>query len=189
MCFFGGNLPEVARRIDCLKSPKNRYPPTSWEATDLLSRFPGDRLAVFASNPPGAGSVGRASDKLTQESKCKIGVVRLTTALFSPSACYQPFLRRLPIRHPCKASLAPCSSMMVHGADINAAAPLQRGYGATAARLTPDQKVGSSNLSALTFHCPCCHVQGLLTFLAWGALEDEWRALILALLPACAPPA
>ena len=25
----------------------------------------------------------------------------------------------------------------------------QRGYGATAARLTPDQKVGSSNLSAL----------------------------------------
>ena len=26
-----------------------------------------------------------------------------------------------------------------------------RGYGATAARLTPDQKVGSSNLSALTF--------------------------------------
>ena len=26
------------------------------------------------------------------------------------------------------------------------------GYGATAARLTPDQKVGSSNLSALTFH-------------------------------------
>ena len=31
-----------------------------------------------------------------------------------------------------------------------------RGYGATAARLTPDQKVGSSNLSALTFlrHVP-----------------------------------
>ena len=27
----------------------------------------------------------------------------------------------------------------------------QRGYGATAARLTPDQKVGSSNLSALIF--------------------------------------
>ena len=26
----------------------------------------------------------------------------------------------------------------------------QRGYGATVARLTPDQKVGSSNLSALT---------------------------------------
>ena len=26
---------------------------------------------------------------------------------------------------------------------------MQRGYGATAARLTPDQKVGSSNLSAL----------------------------------------
>ena len=26
-----------------------------------------------------------------------------------------------------------------------------RGYGATAARLTPDQKVGSSNLSALIF--------------------------------------
>ena len=28
---------------------------------------------------------------------------------------------------------------------------LVRGYGATAARLTPDQKVGSSNLSALIF--------------------------------------
>ena len=28
---------------------------------------------------------------------------------------------------------------------------LPRGYGATAARLTPDQKVGSSNLSVLTF--------------------------------------
>ena len=27
----------------------------------------------------------------------------------------------------------------------------QRGYGATVARLTPDQKVGSSNLSALIF--------------------------------------
>ena len=27
----------------------------------------------------------------------------------------------------------------------------QRGHGATAARLTPDQKVGNSNLSALTF--------------------------------------
>ena len=27
----------------------------------------------------------------------------------------------------------------------------QRGYGATAARLTPDQKVGSSNLSGLIF--------------------------------------
>ena len=34
--------------------------------------------------------VGWASYKLTQESKCKIGAVRLTTALFSPSACYQP---------------------------------------------------------------------------------------------------
>ena len=28
---------------------------------------------------------------------------------------------------------------------------MQRGYGATAARLTPDQKVGSSNLSGLIF--------------------------------------
>ena len=31
----------------------------------------------------------------------------------------------------------------------------QRGYGATAARLTPDQKVGSSNLSALIL-AVCC---------------------------------
>ena len=29
---------------------------------------------------------------------------------------------------------------------------VQRGYGATAARLTPDQKVGSSNLSGLICH-------------------------------------
>ena len=112
LCFFGGNLPEVARRTGLLEKPQEQLPPTSWEATDLLSRFPGDRLVVFASNHFCA-------------------------------------LRRFPIRHPCKASLAPCSSTMVHGADINAAAPLQRGYGATAARLTPDQKVGSSNLSGL----------------------------------------
>ena len=31
-----------------------------------------------------------------------------------------------------------------------------RGYGATAARVTPDQKVGSSNLSALTFASALC---------------------------------
>ena len=33
---------------------------------------------------------------------------------------------------------------------------LHRGYGATAARLTPDQKVGSSNLSALIFMSADC---------------------------------
>ena len=35
---------------------------------------------------------------------------------------------------------------------------LQRGYGATVARLTPDQKVGSSNLSVVTIlsSSPCC---------------------------------
>ena len=38
----------------------------------------------------GLAGVGRAYCKLTQESKCKTGVVRLTTVLFSPSACYQP---------------------------------------------------------------------------------------------------
>ena len=32
---------------------------------------------------------------------------------------------------------------------ISDVAVVMRGYGATAARLTPDQKVGSSNLSAL----------------------------------------
>ena len=32
---------------------------------------------------------------------------------------------------------------------------LLKGYGATAARLTPDQKVGSSNLSGLTYS-PFC---------------------------------
>ena len=35
-----------------------------------------------------------------------------------------------------------------------------RGYGATAARLTPDQKVGSSNLSGLIFRRPICLVAG-----------------------------
>ena len=35
--------------------------------------------------------------------------------------------------------------------NIVAAAAAARGYGAMAARLTPDQKVGSSNLTALTF--------------------------------------
>jgi hypothetical protein len=35
------------------------------------------------------------------------------------------------------------------GASYAAASMTSRGYGATAARLTPDQKVGSSNLSAL----------------------------------------
>lgn len=35
-----------------------------------------------------------------------------------------------------------------------------RGYGATAARLTPDQKVGSSNLSALI--CWSHHMLGVL---------------------------
>ncbi len=37
------------------------------------------------------------------------------------------------------------------GEMANVADDVHRGYGATAARLTPDQKVGSSNLSALTF--------------------------------------
>ena len=35
-----------------------------------------------------------------------------------------------------------------------------RGYGATAARLTPDQKVGSSNLSGLILRWPICWVAG-----------------------------
>ena len=39
---------------------------------------------------------------------------------------------------------------------VAAAAAAARGYGAMAARLTPDQKVGSSNLSALTFAVWCC---------------------------------
>ena len=36
------------------------------------------------------------------------------------------------------------------------------GYGATAARLTPDQKVGSSNLFALIVHLKCC-ISAMLT--------------------------
>ena len=35
-----------------------------------------------------------------------------------------------------------------------------RGYGATAARLTPDQKVGSSNLSVLIFSNQLGHADG-----------------------------
>ena len=37
-----------------------------------------------------------------------------------------------------------------------------RGYGATAARLTPDQKVGSSNLSGLIFRNPIFAVKRFL---------------------------
>ena len=43
---------------------------------------------------------------------------------------------------------------MANEADVDQSVPGQRGRGATAARLTPDQKVGSSNLSALTFSSP-----------------------------------
>ena len=39
----------------------------------------------------------------------------------------------------------------VQVAYVSTESDLQGGYGATAARLTPDQKVGSSNLSGLTF--------------------------------------
>ena len=37
-------------------------------------------------------------------------------------------------------------------ADENKKSVQRRGYAATVARLTPDQKVGSSNLSGLNFH-------------------------------------
>ena len=40
-----------------------------------------------------------------------------------------------------------------------------RGYGATAARLTPDQKVGSSNLSALIFQMPMYLIRSMGTCL------------------------
>ena len=42
---------------------------------------------------------------------------------------------------------------------------MARGYGATAARLTPDQKVGSSNLSALIFRK------------AWGSFANHYAHL------------
>ena len=38
------------------------------------------------------------------------------------------------------------------GTDVIMITNAQRGYGATVARLTPDQKVGSSNLSALILY-------------------------------------
>ena len=40
-----------------------------------------------------------------------------------------------------------------------------RGYGATVARLTPDQKVGSSNLSALIFQMPMYLIRSMGTCL------------------------
>ena len=40
--------------------------------------------------------------------------------------------------------------LLIHRASYSCSSS-SRGYGATAARLTPDQKVGSSNLSALIF--------------------------------------
>jgi hypothetical protein len=53
-------------------------------------------------------------------------------------------------------------------------------YGAMAARLTPDQKVGSSNLSVVIFsmqavRCaspPADHLAG-----AWGRLRTQWDGL------------
>ena len=41
-------------------------------------------------------------------------------------------------------------------ADARFSAPAQRGYGAAAARATPDHKVGSSNLSGLTHSWRLC---------------------------------
>ena len=49
----------------------------------------------------------------------------------------------LPLPHALHARRAIESSMAIHLAET------ARGYGAMAARLTPDQKVGSSNLSGL----------------------------------------
>ena len=45
------------------------------------------------------------------------------------------------------ASISKCDWMQ--RATLSRLSSFHRGYGATAARLTPDQKVGSSNLSAL----------------------------------------
>ena len=45
------------------------------------------------------------------------------------------------------------SSFTLHLFSLADRTPLHRGYGATVARLTPDQKVGSSNLSALICFC------------------------------------
>ena len=50
------------------------------------------------------------------------------------------------------------------------------GYGATAARLTPDQKVGSSNLSALTFtisSAASCLARGFLGLLGFPFFRRE----------------
>ena len=85
--------------------------------------------------------------------------------LGKPKSVFAPAPNPTPLQIRSGAFFPP---VIAHGADINAAALLQRGYGATAARLTPDQKVGSSNLSALTFPDPLGHVQSRLLFLGWG---------------------
>ena len=55
-----------------------------------------------------------------------------------------------------------------------------RGYGATAARLTPDQKVGSSNLSALIFAMPASTALAELQH-----LPQAWLKLYVPLLRSC----
>ena len=54
--------------------------------------------------------------------------------------------------------------------------PSIRGYGATAARLTPDQKVGSSNLSALIFHRNDCP-SNAMPLLIYAMCISAWRKI------------
>ena len=52
LCFFGGNLPEFARRIEFFqKAPETATPHQLESAGSSLSSFPGQHLAIFASNP------------------------------------------------------------------------------------------------------------------------------------------
>ena len=76
---------------------------------------------------------------------------------------------------PLKRSPTPCLKGLRHNCLCNA----QRGYGATAARLTPDQKVGSSNLSGLifpkVFHNPLENIMNQTK----GACWPQWIPQLL----------
>ena len=64
---------------------------------------------------------------------------------------------------------------------------MKGGYGATVARLTPDQKVGSSNLSALIFPTRVCVC--VCVCVRFAPVCKARCALFLEAFPSACPPA
>ena len=77
---------------------------------------------------------------------CNVLWIRLGGRTMLPSFCVQLKILSWLILSPSLSIF-----MAVNTFDFQMLTSCQRGHGATAARLTPDQKVGSSNLSALIF--------------------------------------